>query len=164
MVRVDFTQVDDADNYVSVPNGTYLCRIGEVRARIGDDGAERWGVRWIVADGPYAGRTAAWDALTFSAKGLRRAKIILQRLAVPVDGPQELRPADIEGRVARVTVYARERLDPITQRRVISNRVPFAGVETATEEERQLAQLGRGSEPAMGELPADAFSEEGLED
>jgi hypothetical protein len=133
MVQVDFDQVDDAENYVSVPNGTYLCSVGEVRPRAGTDGAERWGVRWVVADGPFAGRTAAWDSLTFHARGLRRAKLVLSRLGIAVDGPQEIRPSLIEGRRALVTVYAQERVDPATGRRIISNRVPFAGVEAAPE-------------------------------
>lgn len=131
MVRVDFDQVDDAENYVSVPNGTYLCQVGEVRPRTGDDGAERWGIRWIVAEGPFAGRTAAWDSIAFHSRGLRRAKLVLARLGVAVEGAQEIRPSAIEARRAMVTVYAQERVDPGTGRRVISNRVPFAGVEAA---------------------------------
>lgn len=130
MVHIDFDQVDNCDNYSSVPNGTYLCTVAEVRVRSGDDG-ERWGVRWVVCEGAYAGRTAAWDNLSFGGTGLRRTKLILSRLSVPVDGPREVVPAAIEGKRARVTVYARERVDPLTGRKVISNRVPFAGVEPA---------------------------------
>jgi hypothetical protein len=133
MVQVDFDQVDDAENFVSVPNGAYLCSVGEVRVRTGSDGAERWGIRWVVADGPFAGRTAAWDSLVFHARGLKRAKLVLARLGVAVDGPQEIRPASIEGRRALVTIYAHERVDPLTGRRIIANRVPFAGVEAAAE-------------------------------
>jgi len=131
MVRVDFDQVDDAENYVSVPNGTYLCEVAEIRPRQAEDGAERWGIRWVVLDGPFAGRTAAWDNLGFEARHLRRTKLILHRLGLAVDGPQEIKPATVEGRRAMVTVYARERTDPSTGRRIISNRVPFAGVEVA---------------------------------
>jgi hypothetical protein len=142
MVRVDFNLVDDAENFVSVPNGTYLCEVAEVRARQGDDGAERWGMRWTVADGPYAGRTAAWDSLSFQARGLRRAKLVLQRLGLAVDGPQEIVPNLVEGRRALVTVYARERVDPATGRRIISNRVPFAGVEALSSEDAAPSSNG----------------------
>jgi len=144
MVRVDFDQVDDAENYVSVPNGSYLCQVGEVRVRAADDGAERWGIRWIVADGAFAGRTAAWDSIAFHPRGLRRAKLVLARLGVTVDGAQEIRPSAIEGRRAQVTVFAQERVDPVSGRRVISNRVPFAGVESVADSAPQT----NGAEPA----------------
>jgi hypothetical protein len=133
MVRVDFNQVDDAENYVSVPNGTYLCEVSEVRSRQGDDGSERWSLRWVVLEGPFAGRTAAWDYLGFQERSLRRAKLVLQRLGLSVNGAQEITPTLVEGRRAMVTVYARERVDPSTGRRIIANRVPFAGVELVDE-------------------------------
>jgi hypothetical protein len=153
MVKVDFDQVDDAENFASVPNGTYLCQVGEVRTRPGEDGTERWSLRWIVADGPFAGRTAAWDSLGFTPRTLRRAKLILQRMGVPVDGPQEITPHQLEGRRAMITVYARERIDPATGRRIISNRIPFAGVEPAPEGSEASAPIiwnGSNSEGADG--------------
>lgn len=158
MVRVDFNQIENCDNYSSVPNGSYPCYVGEVRSRRGDDGAERWGVRWIVADGPYAGRTAAWDSLGFAGPGLRRTKLILQRLAVPVDGPQEIEPSSVEGRRALVTVYAQERTDPITGRKVIANRVPFAGIEALPDPDSAPAAWTQ-NEPAT--LESNTSSEAG---
>lgn len=163
MVRVDFNQIENCDNYSSVPNGSYPCYVGEVRSRRGDDGAERWSVRWIVADGPYAGRTAAWDSLGFSGPGLRRTKLILQRLAVPVDGPQEIEPSIVEGRRALVTVYAQERIDAVSGRKVIANRVPFAGIEalpetdtpTAWTQNEPAALESNSPQPASGELDDD---------
>lgn len=164
MVRVDFDQVDDAENFVSVPNGTYPCQVAEIRIRQGEDGVERWGVRWVVADGPFAGRTAAWDSLSFEPRGLRRAKLILHRLGVPVDGPQEVRPSDVEGRRALVTVYARERTDAATGRRIIANRVPFAGVEPEPEAGSNGATRHGGEPPQGGaELAAAEGDDEGLE-
>lgn len=159
MVHVDFDQIENCDNYASVPNGTYLCQVGEVRARFGDDGSERWGVRWLVIDGPYAGRTAAWDNLSFGSMGLRRTKLILQRLEVPVDGPQEIVPSSIEGKRARVTVYARERIDPLTHRKVISNRVPFAGVESAAG--IPISDLNTNEVDAVGAAPVSDGEAEG---
>lgn len=135
MVHVDFDQIENCDNYSSVPNGTYICQVAEVRVRPGNDGVERWGIRWIVLEGPFAGRTAAWDNLSFASVGLRRTKLILSRLGVPVNGPQEISSSDVEGRRGKVTVYSQERVDPVTQRRIIANRVPFAGVEALTQEE-----------------------------
>lgn len=119
---------------VSVPNGTYLCAVAEVRPRTGENGAQRWMIRWVVADGPYVGRTAAWDSISFHPREVRRATLILARLGFPIDSRGEWYvglegPSTLVGRRAYVTVYANERIDPTTGQRVISNRVPYAGVE-----------------------------------
>ncbi|HKE02069.1 MAG TPA: hypothetical protein VKE69_13720 [Planctomycetota bacterium] len=162
MVKVDFDQVDDAENFVSVPNGAYLCSVGEVRVRTGNDGAERWGIRWVVAEGPFAGRTAAWDSLVFHARGLRRAKLVLARLGLAVEGPQEVRPSSIEGRRALVTVYAHERVDPMSGRRIIANRVPFAGVEAVTAGADPGTADGDGNGETNGASAADDSDDEEL--
>jgi hypothetical protein len=150
MVHVDFDQIENCDNFASVPNGTYVCYVGEIRTRRGDDGIERWSLRWIVGEGPYAGRTAAWDSLNFSGPGLRRAKLILQKLDVPVEGPREIETSMLEGRRALVTVYAQERVDAATGRKVISNRVPFAGVD-ALDQTRSSPTGALAAGSAVGE-------------
>jgi uncharacterized protein DUF669 len=134
--RFDFSQVEDFKDFVAVPNGTYLCRIVEVRVRRSRDGSDRWSLRWVVEDGPYGGRTAAWDNLTWSDRGIRRLKYVLSRLAFDVTGAIEIAPKDLVGRLARVTVFAEEFVNPATGARQIRSRVPFAGYERAEEVER----------------------------
>lgn len=128
-MKYDFSKVEEVADFVSVPNGTYPCRVAEVRERLGEDGSERWSLRLEVEDGPFAGRTAAWDNLAWTEKGVRRVKLVLDRLGFPVQGELDLRPEDLVGRRAVVTVFAQEYVDPTTGARRIRSRVPFAGYQ-----------------------------------
>lgn len=69
-------------DFSSVPPGTYRCRIAEVRTGTTRAGDERWSVSLVVAEGPHAGRQAAWDSLVFSVRGCIRARMILQALGI----------------------------------------------------------------------------------
>ena len=126
-MRYDFSRVEDVEDFVAVPDGTYLCRVAEVRERKARDGSERWSLRWVVEDGPFAGRTAAWDNLTWSERGIRRVKFVLAKLGVAVDGVVEVDPQSLGGRLARLTVVAEEFVNPATGARQVRSRVPFAG-------------------------------------
>lgn len=130
-MKFDFSKVEEIEDFISVPNGSYPCRIAEVRERTGDDGTARWSLRWEVEDGPFAGRTAAWDNLSWSEKGVRRVKLVLDKLGFAVQGELEIEPGLLVGKRAIVTVFAQEYQDPVTQRRVMRTRVPFAGYQPA---------------------------------
>ncbi len=129
-MKLDFSAVDDTESFVSIPEGTYLCRIAEVREGRTREGSPRWGLRLEVAEGEHAGRTAAWDGLTFSERGLPRVKQVLARLGFDVSGTLDLHPSDLMGLRARVQFVTEEREDPLTGRRVVRLRVPYAGYES----------------------------------
>ena len=130
-MHFDFSQVDDTDSYVSVPPGVYDCRVAEVRPGRSRDGSERWSMRLEVVTGEYAGRTAAWDALTWSERGVRRVKQVLALFGFDVSGELNLQPADLQGRHIRATVQPEEWEDPITGKRQLNNRVPYMGYDPA---------------------------------
>src|SRR5262245_66311802 len=94
-MKLDFSKVEDAESFVSIPEGTYVCRIADVRQGLTRDGSPRWSLRLEVAEGEYAGRTAAWDSLVFSERGLPRVKQVLQRFGFDVSGTVELQPDDL---------------------------------------------------------------------
>ncbi|RMH04178.1 MAG: hypothetical protein D6702_03860 [Planctomycetota bacterium] len=144
-MNVDFSEVDNIEDLRAVPPGEYLCRVAEVRESDSPSGHRRWGLRWEVAEGEFVGRTACWDSLHWSERGLPRAKYVLQVLGLEVDGPVEIHPADLEGRRAWVSCTAEEREDPITGIRRLMNRVPFAGYKVAPD------AAGDGAEPRPGE-------------
>ena len=73
-MHYDFSQVEDTQSFVSIPEGAYECRIAEVREGLSRDGSVRWSFRLEVLRGEYAGRTAGWDALTWSERGISRVK------------------------------------------------------------------------------------------
>ena len=133
-MRYDFSQVQDSESYVSIPEGIYLCRISDVREGLARDGSVRWALRLEVAEGDYAGRTAGWDSLTWSERGARRVKRTLEVLGLDARGEVELAPRDLVGLRVRARFELEEREDPLTGKRLMRLRVPYAGYFPAGED------------------------------
>lgn len=130
-IHVDFSQVEDVDSFVTIPEGRYLCRIGEVREGETRGGDLRWALRLEVAEGDLAGRTAAWDGLVWSLKGLGRVKHVLGALGFDVSGALDLEAGNLLGCQALVEFFVEEWTDPNTHRRTERLSVPFLGYEAA---------------------------------
>lgn len=126
-MRFDFGSVEDIESYVSVPEGVHDVRIAEVREGRSRDGSVRWTFRLEVLDGDYAGRTAAWDSLTWSERGVFRVKKVFEAFGLDVRGELELESQDLVNLQARVQVVPEEREDPMTGRRQVRMRVPYLG-------------------------------------
>ncbi|MEZ5978633.1 MAG: hypothetical protein R3F34_10475 [Planctomycetota bacterium] len=126
-MEIDFSAVDDPADFVSIPEGVYHCRVAEVREGWTRDGDARWGMRLEVVEGPYAGRTAAWDGVSWGERGLRRAKFVLAKLGFDTGGRLSVESGELVGRTAWVEVRAEERFDPGTGVRSLRLRVPFLG-------------------------------------
>lgn len=134
-MQYDFSTVEDVQSFVSVPEGVYRCRIAEVRERTTREGAPHWGFRLEVAEGDYAGRTAAWDGLSWSERGLPRVKQVLERLGFDVSGLVDVTPDDLIDLEVRAELIVEEREDPLSGRRVMRMRVPYMGYEAVEEAE-----------------------------
>jgi hypothetical protein len=80
-----------------------------------------------VISGEYAGRTAGWDSLTWSERGIQRVKRVLSVLGLDVRGEIDLQPNDLVGLTARTSFEPEEREDPLTGRRQLRMRVPYSG-------------------------------------
>ena len=126
-MEVDFEGVEEISDYVSVPAGTYLCQVAEVRTGRTKHGDERWGLRLVVAEGEDAGRYAAWDGLVFSLRGRTRLRRVFGALGLPTTGKVEVMPKDLEGRRAFVEVRPVEYANPGTGEVIRRNEVPFDG-------------------------------------
>lgn len=113
-------------DYTTVPAGTYLCRIDEVRPGTTRAGAERWSVHLVVADGPHAGKPAAWDSIVFTTRGKARARLVLKALGLPLAGRVDVEPRDLEGRVAMVEIRPADYQSPCGTV-VRRNEVPYDG-------------------------------------
>lgn len=133
-MKIDFRDVDDVQSYVYVPPGAYVCRVAEVRPGLARDGSVRWSLRLEVAEGDQLGRTAAWDSLTWSDRGVARVKLVLKALGLPTHGVVEIEPQDLVGKRAKVTVQPEERENAQTGLREVRNRVPYAGFEALAAE------------------------------
>jgi hypothetical protein len=126
-MHYDFSQVQDTQSFISIPEGVYDCRIAEVREGLARDGSVRWSFRLEVLRGEYAGRTGGWDALTWSERGIPRVKRTLAIFGMDVSGEIDLEPNDLIGLAARVTFQSEEREDALSGKRTLRLRVPYAG-------------------------------------
>ncbi len=126
---MDFSGIEDIESFVSVPEGNYVCRVVEVREGTTREGSLRWALRLEVSEGDYAGRTAAWDGLVWSERGLPRVKRVLQRFGFDVSGRLEIASSDLVGRRIGVQLVTEEREDPHTGQRTVRLRVPYLGYE-----------------------------------
>lgn len=130
-MRYDFSNVEDIESFVSIPEGRYLCRVAEVREGLSRDGSTRWSLRLEVCEGDYAGRTAGWDSLTWSERGLPRVKRFLETLGLDTGGVVDVDPADLVDRRVLATFLEEEREDPLSGRRTLRLRVPYSGFAPA---------------------------------
>jgi hypothetical protein len=140
-MQYDFSTVANMVSYASVPEGHYLCRVEEVREGVARDGSPRWSLRLEVAEGDHAGRTAAWDSITWSERGIHRVKLVLDSLGVETEGVVEIAPDDLVDLRACVQVVPEEREDPLSGRRELRNRVPYDGYVPA-ERWREMSAEG----------------------
>jgi hypothetical protein len=154
-MRFDFSSVDDIDSYVFVPEGEHDCRVADVREGTSRDGSVRWSFRLEVLNGEWAGRTAAWDSLTWSERGVYRVKKVLEALGLDVRGELEIEPQDLLNLQARVRVVPEEREDPVTGRRQVRMRVPYLGYAPRAEESDAVAESedGDAKRSAQDQLP-----------
>jgi len=148
-MEIDFDAKNTVSDFVSVPAGTYLCRISEIRIGTTRAGDERWSLRLVVAEGQHVGKQAAWDSLVFSTRGRSRARLVLQALGMPARGKVEITPEDLEGRSALVTVRPTE-YESQTGDVVRRNEVPYDGYR-APDPDR--ADDSDDSGPNHGETP-----------
>lgn len=123
-VNFDDLTVND---FSTVPAGSYLCRVSEVRLGTTRGGDERWSLRLTVAAGELMGRMAAWDSIVFSSRGLARVRLVFKALGLPHKGVVNIEPRDLEGRHVCVTVQQAEYLSASGDTTVIRNEVPYDG-------------------------------------
>jgi len=138
-VEIDFDQADspseDAD-YTTVPEGTYLVRITEVRKGESRQGDERWGLRLVVAEGEFVGRQAAWDNLVFSHRGVARVRRVFEAFGLPFRGRVTVDSEDLVGRQAFAEIRPSEYVHP-EGGRVRRNEVPYSGYSPCTDDGRR---------------------------
>ena len=133
-MNYDFSEIAEGDNLVSVPAGKHLCRVAEVREGTARDGSERWSLRLEVCDGDFAGRTAAWDSITWSERGIHRVQCVLAALGFDVSGRVELRAGDLVGLTALVETQLEDWADPSTGLVRTRCAVPYQGFAAAPAE------------------------------
>jgi len=132
-MRYDFSEVEEIESFVTIPEGEYLCRVAEVREGTARDESSRWSLRLEVAEGDLSGRTAGWDSLTWSARAIHRVKHVLDALGFDTEGTLDLSPDELLGLQVYVIFREEEWEDPQTGRRQVRLSVPFIGYRCAEE-------------------------------
>ncbi|MGE3173860.1 MAG: DUF669 domain-containing protein [Planctomycetota bacterium] len=125
-MEIDFDSVDHVTDFVTVPAGSYLCRVAEVRPGSTRAGDERWSLRLVVAEGEHVGKQAAWDSLVFSARGRARARLVFAALGLPANGRVQVDASDLEGREALIQIRPAEYAAPSGET-IRRNEVPYDG-------------------------------------
>lgn len=153
-MEIDFDDSDHTSDFVTVPAGTYLCRIAEVRAGTTRAGDDRWSLRLVVAEGEHVGKQAAWDSLVFSTRGRARARLVFAALGLPSQGRVQVEPKDLEGRSCLVQVRPAEYAAPSGET-VRRNEVPYDGYRPTPEPEQppQRRRSSRASDASAEEIP-----------
>lgn len=143
MPKVDFSQIDDVQDFSPLPAGKYPCRLVEIEEARTQYDDEMWKLRFQVADGEHAGRFI-FDNLVFSEAAMKRAKLICGRLGLDVSGKLDLTPDMLKGRSCLLTVEIEEYEDQEgkTKKR---NVVPFAGYERS--DQAAAPSAGDAEEP-----------------
>jgi len=156
-MRYDFSTIDDRASFVSIPEGTYGCRVAEVRKGQARDGSERWTFRLEVADGEFAGRTATWDSLTWSDRGIFRVKAVLSALGFDVSRELEIDSDELIGRSTTVRLEREEWEDPDSGERRVRLAVPYMGYKDAATNGTNGTKATSGSGASSGTSGAEAW-------
>ena len=156
-MEIDFDAADPVSDFVTVPAGSYVCRIAEVRTGATKAGDERWSLRLVVAEGEHVGKQAAWDSLVFSSRGRARARQVFVALGLPAQGRVQVQPGDLEGRTVLVEVRPSEYANTSGQV-VRRNEVPYDGYRSLPDGGAAPVQTPAPSSPRKrrrddGEIP-----------
>src|SRR5690606_3749400 len=142
-MNVNFDGSEEITDYASIPAGTYLCAVTEIRERLTSSKDPMWAIRLTVAEGEFTGRTAAWDNLVFSPKALNRVKTIFAAMGLPHDGRVEVEPDDLLERRMLVQIRPAEYLSS-SGTMVRRNEVPYGGYRPLEEQDGNAAANGGG--------------------
>lgn len=147
-MEIDFDAKNQMSDFVTVPPGTYLCRIAEVRQGTTRAGDQRWSLRLVVAEGQHVGKQAAWDSLVFSSRGRARVRMVFLALGLPASGKVHIVPTDLEDRTVLVEVRPAEYQAPSGET-VRRNEVPYDGYRAATGDAPQAADEDDDERPRI---------------
>ena len=147
MPKIDFSHIDDVQDFSPLPDGEDPCRLSEIEEASTHSGDEMWKLKFEVVDGEYTGRYI-FDNLVFSDAALKRVKLVCSRLGMDVSGEIDLTPSLLEGRTCLISTEIEEYEDNEgrTKRR---NTVPFAGYERADAQDISAAPTADLSEEKL---------------
>ena len=75
MPKIDFSNVDDVQDFSPLPDGKYLCQLSGIEEATTQNGDEMWKLRFEVVQEDHIGRLI-FDNMVFSEAALKRVKLI----------------------------------------------------------------------------------------
>ena len=125
MPRIDFSKIDDVQDFSPIPAGTYQVKVADVEETTTQNGDPMWKMVLQVTKGEHEGRRL-FDNLVFTERALSRVKLVCSSLGADVIGAVDLTPDMLLGKECQATTIVEDYLDNegTTKRR---NCVPFAG-------------------------------------
>ena len=132
MPRVNFTNVEEAQDYPLIPDGDQLFKVIRIDTldatgdtRLSRAGDEQWGVQLEAVDGDHAGRYV-WDNWTWGAGSMAgRMKLICKAFGFATDDEVDYQPAMFQDRYVIGTVITE------VYKNKPSNKIAFAGYALA---------------------------------
>lgn len=109
-IPANTAQEMDPREFEIIPEGTYPCRVLDVKAKKSSSGGVYWSIQNEIQTGPYAGKFI-WDNLFFSPKALNRFFLVWKRLTgMELDRTKDLdvQEDDLIGCKANVTVVHKQ--------------------------------------------------------
>lgn len=128
-MEINYDEIDSINEFQLVPEGTYLCRITEVKEAATRNGFPMWKLRLEIEEGDFAKRTIL-DRLIFSPPAMRRVKRALQCLGVEVAGKQDITPEMLLGKRCKIRTIVENYVDQEGESRT-GNAVPYDGYQPA---------------------------------
>ena len=143
MPRIDFSTIEDAEDFAPLPEDKYFCHLTRVEEASTQYGDEMWKLRFTVASGAHQGRYI-FDNMVFSDAAMKRVKLICSRLGMDVSQEIDVTPDLIKGKACYITVETEDYEDQEgnTKKRSI---VPFAGYERADTADAEASVAGENS-------------------
>ncbi len=125
MPRINFSKIEDVQDFTPLPKGSYPCEVVKVEEQRTQRGDEMWRLSLAITQGEYKGRYV-FDNLVFSEKGQKRVKHLCNALGLDVSNDVDLTSDMLLGRMCNVDVDVEDYEDGEGRTRTC-NCVPFAG-------------------------------------
>jgi Protein of unknown function (DUF669) len=139
MAIIDLSGIPDAEETEVIPEGQYHVVCTDVQHKESRVGNPYWQMKLRVLGGEYDGATIT-DLITFSPDGLKRVKLVLDRLGnVDVSRPFELNDVNLVGCQAIVDVGVEVQKNEANGQTYTRNKVKFGGYQRLAQQAAEVA-------------------------
>lgn len=131
MVKINFDDVPESQDWGPIPEGKYLCMVNSVEEKFTNNGDGMWVIELkIVEEGRQNGKTVR-DRIVFSERALPRARDFMEALGLDVRGEVEIDPDDIMDKVVVVDIIQEKYFSEKFMEERTGNKVPYRGYSKA---------------------------------